>query len=91
MNTYNVVQYGHWDESEGEDTVKFILSVCPKKLGGCYIQDKYKGSFLKRKRNEKVISTMGRGRGRGWKTVEGFPERGDSCTDPSGNLSPCSA
>lgn len=33
----------HEDRSEGEDTVKFILLVCPKKLGGCYIQDRYKG------------------------------------------------
>lgn len=55
----------HGDRSEGEDTVKFILSVCPKKLGGCYIQDKYKGSFMKRRKNEKVISAMGRGRVRG--------------------------
>lgn len=62
------------DGSEGEDTVKFILLVCPKKLDGCYIQDKYKGSFMKRKRNEKVISTMGRGRVRGcrrlWKAFQ---------------------
>lgn len=49
----------HEDRPQGEDTVKSVLLMCPNKLGGCYVQDKHKGSFIKRERNLKVTSTMG--------------------------------